>query len=199
MVVVANKHIFGGGPYSVAGGKMIREVGKPLRTMAEITVKPRKGGRKVGKVYRAGVSPPFMPEKMTEPFHPGGNSVCYMIQTAHLMGCDPIYLLAFTLESGTPYHFGKVNPVTRTGAFYDPDPPLDWLRWYEERYPGRVRVCSGWSGPIYDVFQLERFDAVQEEAQGQDAERHEPEADGQDRQASTSAERSAKGQEEWWG
>jgi hypothetical protein len=171
MVVVANTHIFGGGPYSVAGGKMAREVGKPQRTLAEIAIARRKGGVKIGKTFRPGMVQPFMPKKITEPYHPSGNSVCYMIQTAHLMGCDPIYLLGFTLQSGTPYHFGKVNPVTRKGAFYDIDPPMHWLQWYESCYPGRVKVCSGWSGPIYEVFQLERFHA--EEAEGPDAERNE--------------------------
>lgn len=157
--MVANKHIFGGGPYSVAGGKMAREIGKPQRTMVEIKIKQRKAGRKVGPAqYRAGLEPPFMPEKPTDFYHPGGNSVCYLIQTAHLMGCDPIYLLGFTMQSGTPYHFGRINPVTKRGAFWDVIPPMDWLKWYEGRYPGRVRVCSGWSGPIYEVFKLERFD-----------------------------------------
>lgn len=212
MVVVANKGIFGGGAYSVAGGKMARELGKPVRTLAEISVRARRKGKKVGPLqYRAGCEPAYMPEKITDQYHPGGNSVCYLIQTAHLMGCDPIYLLGFTMESGTPYHFGRINPVTKRGAFWDVVPPMDWLRWYESRYPARVMVCSGWSGPIYDVFKLERFheseaiDRHESEAHGGDVSGVQQSGQGSDASAGDDQARSQSGlprQEEtpvWWG
>lgn len=160
MACVVSKHIFGGGVYSTTHNKLLKMVGSGQRHLAEIVVKRRgRGMRMPNGAYRANVEPNWMPEKITDPYHPGGNSLCYLIQTAHLMGFDSIYAMGFTLQSGTPYAFGRTNPVTRRKAFYDGEVPLLWLRWYEARYPGRVRLLPGWSGPIYEVFQTEGFDA----------------------------------------
>jgi hypothetical protein len=156
LVVVASKKIFGGGPYSVAGSNSLRVVGRRKWPIAEISIQPAKGAVRTqsGKVQRQH-TPPFMPKSMREQFHPGGNSLCYMIQTAHLMGCSPIYCLGFTLVSGTGYFFGLENPATGKRSFYsDPDRAIEWLRWYQSRWPGRVRLWPGWSGPIYDVLEV---------------------------------------------
>ena len=62
-------------------------VGKGQRQLAEVGIKNRgRGMRLPNGVYRAKVHPNYMPEKITAPWHPGGNSLCYMIQLAHLMG-----------------------------------------------------------------------------------------------------------------
>lgn len=129
-------------------------IGKGEYPLTEIKIAPSKGGiRDQRGVWRASVVPPFMPKKITDDYHPGGNSACYTIQTAHLMGCEQIYLLGFTLESGVGYHFGLTNPVTQKRSFYSAEAPLHWLSWYEKCYPGRVKLMPGWQGPIYDVFE----------------------------------------------
>jgi len=179
MVVIASRHIFGGGPYSVAGSSQLKFVGRKKWPVSEITIgRPGPGRRDRGGVYRPGWVAPFMPKKITEPYHPGGNSVCYMIQTAHLMGCDPIYLLGFTLLPGSGYFFGSSNPVTRVRSVYDTDRALDWLRWYQERYPSRVKLWPGWQGPIYEA--LEVLDDEQAKALSGTQSRHQPDTEGVD-------------------
>ena len=111
-------------------------------------------------VRRNGISPPFMPESLAAEYHPGGNSVCYTIQTAHLMGAGEIFLLGFTLKSGSHYEFGDKNPVTKRGSIYDTHRALAWLSWYESKWPGRARVTEGWGGPIYDVLQKVSYDEL---------------------------------------
>ena len=155
MVIVANKGIFGGGLYSSVGSKQLRMVGVRNRRIAEITIAPVHGGvrAKNGQIKKPLVEP-YMPASFTKPFHPGGNSACFTIQTAHLMGCNPIYLLGFTLQSGTGYFFGRTNPVTRRSALYDQERALSWLTWYRQANPGRAKLWPGWSGPIYDVLEV---------------------------------------------
>lgn len=104
-------------------------------------------------VRRNGISKPFMPKRITDEYHPGGNSATYTIQTAHLMGSEEIYLLGFTLKSGGRYFFGDKNPVTKRTSIYDERRALDWLAWYESQWPGRARLVEGWDGPIADVLQ----------------------------------------------
>jgi hypothetical protein len=111
--------------------------------------------------------PPFMPKRITDPYHPGGNSLCYMIQTAHLMGCSPIYCLGFTLENGTGYFFGLENPVTNRRSFYaDPVRAIEWLRWYRSQWPGRVKLWPGWSGPVYEALEVVTDDEAQQLIRG---------------------------------
>lgn len=174
MAVVVAKTIFGGGPYSTTHSRQLRMVGGGERRLTEITIKRAKGGfRDQRGVFRASITPPFMPEKPSDPYHPGANSVCFAIQTAHLMGCNPIYLLGFTLQSGTGYHFGLQNPILKTRSFYVAEIPLNWLKWYESCYPGRVKLWPGWSGPIYEVFD-------EAEVGLPNGARDEPDADGAD-------------------
>src|SRR4030095_168793 len=173
MVIVANKHIFGGGPYSSAGGKQLRIVWQQQRQIAEISVAPVSGGvRDKNGLMRKPKIDPYLPQHITHPYHPGGNSVCYTIQTAHLMGCDPIYLLGFTLQNGSNYFFGRTNPVTKRHSLYDQDRALSWLTWYRSAFPGRARLWPGWTGPIYDV--LETADEAQLRS------RHQPDPHGGD-------------------
>ena len=131
-------------------------IGRRKPWIVEYAIERAKGGRRRDDgTFVNGESAPYLPESYRDGFHPGGNSVCYCIQHAHLWGADPIYLLGFTLENGSSYEFGRTNPVTRRPAFYEQDRALSWLRWYEAQYPGRVRLMPGWSGPIYDVFKTE--------------------------------------------
>lgn len=67
------------------------------------------------------------------------------------MGAAEIVLMGFTLQSGVGYEHGRMNPVTGKSSFYLPEAPLAWLRWYQESFPGRVKLAKGWSGPIYDA------------------------------------------------
>lgn len=142
----------------MAGRGQLKMVGSRKWPVFEISIaQPPRGAVRKG-VYRTGWADPYLPKRITDPYHPGGNSVCYMIQTAHLMGCDPIFLLGFTLSAGTPYFFGRQNPVTRRPSFYDEDRALHWLKWYETEHPGRARLMPGWDGPIYRVLRTERID-----------------------------------------
>lgn len=127
----------------------------------EIEIARSKGVRKCpdGR-NRNAIAPPYMPEDLSKAFHPGGNSCCFAIQLAHLMGCDPLYLLGFTLVSGTRYFFGDKNPALSRASIYDSDRALHWLRWYAQVYPGRVKLVPGWDGPLQDIFETVQFDEL---------------------------------------
>ena len=139
-------------------------VGNRTWPISAIKIKSLKGvpGKRVkikgGGVWHRNIHPPYIPEHITEHYHPGGNSLCYSIQTAHLMGCHPIYAMAFTLQSGTGYFHGLTNPATRTRSLYDTERALSWLRWYENNFPGKVRLVPGWEGPLSDIFSTETID-----------------------------------------
>lgn len=107
-------------------------------------------------MFRPPLVQPFMPKSIRDAYHPSGNSLCYMIQTAHLMGCDPIYCVGFTLQTGTGYFFGRKNPVLGRTTIYDHNRAFDWLRWYGAKY-GRAVLWPGFQGPVYDV--METLDA----------------------------------------
>lgn len=143
---------------------MLRMVGQRKWPISEIRIKDLNGkpGKRVEVkgvgIWHRNICPPFIPAKFTDEFHPGANSLCFGIQTAHLMGCNPIYLLAFTLKSGSGYFHGLSNPVHKGRSIYDVDRALDWCRWYEGAFPRRVRLLPGWEGPVYDVFATEALD-----------------------------------------
>jgi hypothetical protein len=125
-------------------------------TKVEFRIKaPTHGGRRVGARWHNTATAPFLPAKATDEFHPSGNSLCYAIQWALLMGADPIRLLGFTLQSGSPYPWGPNNPVTGKPSFYDVERALDFLRFVERTHPGRVRPLAGWEGPLYSVLRPE--------------------------------------------
>jgi hypothetical protein len=111
--------------------------------------------------------PPYFVKNLDEPFHPGGNSLCYALQFALLMEADPIYLMGFTLVSGGGYEFGRDNPVKKAGrsrpAFYDVERAMEWLREVEKKWPGRVRLLPGWSGPLQDLFSIEPMPRVKQD------------------------------------
>lgn len=168
MVALANAGIFAPGPYSQKSpNAAIRLVGKSYGySLATFRVKKLSGGRRMPDGYfERNLEPPFMPSSPQELFHPGGNSVCYAIQWGFIMGADPIFLLAFTLQKHGGYEFGPTNPVTRLGSGAKwrtelPVRPLHWLSWVEKTWPGRVRLLPGWSGPIYDVLETEKLSAA---------------------------------------
>jgi hypothetical protein len=182
MVVVAGANIFGGGVFSTAHARKMKMVGQGQRSITEIKIKSLGGARrtKTGSIEFA-VEPPYMPASISEPFHPGANSLCFAIQLAHLMGCSPIFAVGFTLQNGSGYHFGRINPVTKRSTFYEQKRALAWCEWHAASFPGRVQLDPGFSGPIYDIFPKANFDEVQEPAGSHAADdgRHEPEsADG---------------------
>lgn len=125
-------------------------------TKVEFRIKPvSHGGRRLGNAWHNTAMPPFLPARATDEFHPSGNSLCYAIQWALLMGADPIRLLGFTLQPGSPYPWGVENPVTHRPSIYQTERALDFLRFVEKTYPGRVRPLTGWEGPLYSVFRPE--------------------------------------------
>lgn len=153
-MVVLNKGVFGGGIYSTRGSRFLRMVGKQEAKPYLISIAKPQGFRKDtrGK-HRLGITPPYMPKKITDIYHPGGNSLCYGIQTLHLMGCNPIIAVGFTLQSGSNYFFQGGNPVNkRKSTFYDTDRALDWLSWYQKTYPDRMLLDPSGNGPVYKVF-----------------------------------------------
>lgn len=179
-MIVANSKIFGGGAYSVAGSNMLRMVGNKRWPIAGISIQPAAKGvkRKKDGHLRREITPAFMPETFRDDYHPTGNSLGYMIQTAHLMGCDPIYCLGFTLANGTGYFHGLENPSTKKRSIYDSDRLFDWLRWYRRMWPGRAKLWPGWSGPVYDVLEVADEAEVRRllEASPADGEGHQPDA-----------------------
>lgn len=143
------------------GEALARQVGtRQIRPYHIQVARPRGTVLCEDGVRRNGVSPPFMPKSLTEEYHPGGNSLCYTIQTAHLMGSERMLCLAFTLRDGSSYFFGDRNPVTNRRTAYDSRRALDWLAWYEKRWPGRAKLVEGWDGPAYDVLQTVTCDEL---------------------------------------
>jgi hypothetical protein len=160
MGVVVNKGIFGGGVYSTAHGRRLRMVGRGERQMAEITIQPlRRGVRTQNGKWKLNSVPPYLPKSVTDQFHPSGNSLCFAIQLAHVMDCNPIYAVGFTLQTGLGYFFGRTNPVTRKTSHYEQDRALEFCRWYEKQFPGRVLLDPSFGGPIREVFSEAKFDA----------------------------------------
>ncbi len=158
-------------------------IGSNAHQMCEIGITRKRGGtRGRDGLWRPSHMDPYLPESFKDDYHPGGNSLCYMIQTAHLLGAESVVLLGFTLKNGTGYHFGLTNPVTRKRAFYETERPLHWLRWFESRYPGRVKLFPGWEGPLNEV-----FDEVA--LPDQEAEQPDPQVEGLPSQAEPRAAR----------
>jgi hypothetical protein len=152
MVVVANQRMFGGGVYSTAHARKARMIGRSERRIAGISVEPVscRGRNKDGSI-RWAESPARMPKRLSDPFHPGANSLCFAVQLAHLMGCNPIVAVGFTLQNGLSYFFGRNNPVTGTTTVYETKRALAWLRWYGEQWPGRLQLDPSFDGPVYEV------------------------------------------------
>ncbi len=96
--------------------------------------------------------PPHLVNTADEAFHFGGNSVCYAIQWAHLMGASACYLMGFTLQSGTGYFFMPEGQVpTKGSGIYETDRAIAFLRLVQEQKPGWLHLVDGWTGPIYDL------------------------------------------------
>lgn len=141
-----------------------RAIGMPARQVYTYRIKHPGSCRKVfrlqdGRTARwPEMQEAFVPQKFSDEFHPGGNSLCYMTQIAHLLGAGPIYALGFTLQGGSPYFCGRMHPLTEKPSIYDTDRALHWLSWYESAYPGKLKLLPGFSGPVYDVLQTENLD-----------------------------------------
>jgi hypothetical protein len=140
--------VFGGGIFSTAHSSKLKTVGSKKIKPVEIRIRKFRGiERKHGKL---GLRPfPFyVPKSANDEFHPGGNSLCFAIQLAHVMGANPIICSGFTLESGSRYFFGEANPVTRRRSFYQQGLAMDWLRGYQAAHPGRARLDPLFGGPV---------------------------------------------------
>jgi hypothetical protein len=138
----------------------VRMVGGEQRTLSEIGISRLTGAHRAknGTMSYA-LMPPFIPTTLRQDLHHGGNSLCFAIQIAHLMGADPIYAVGFTLQNGSNYFFSRTNPVTRKPTVYQHERALAWLAWYQSKFPGRVLLDPSFNGPVYDVFKKANFDA----------------------------------------
>jgi len=163
VVALINEAILsGGGIYGrQSAGLAVKLIGKQKAAhVCGYKIQRTTGGKIVNRNWIANVPPPFLPKSYNDQFHQTGNSLGYCIQHATLMGAKEIVLLGFTLKSGSAYEFGRINPVTKRPPEYDLDghvaPVLNFCRFYEKRFPGRVKLAKGWEGPIYDakVFQV---------------------------------------------
>jgi len=139
----------------------MRVVGKRTVYPTQISIEPTRGGRRLpsGQYRRTGLAP-YCPKTAGEAYSFGGNSLCYALQTAKILGCNRAYLLGFTLANGAGYFFGAENPVTRKKTFYDADVPMEWCRWFASRYPGYARLLPGFGGPIEDIFEHATLDEL---------------------------------------
>jgi hypothetical protein len=150
------------------GAALARMIGSKKINPYQITIAKAKGTVLCPDgVRRNGITDPYMPEDLEAEFHPGGNSLCYTIQTAHLMGSKDILCMGFTLKSGGRYFFGtEKNPITKRASIYDTHRALGWLSWYESQWPGRARLMEGWGGPVYDVLQQVTHEELREQFGG---------------------------------
>lgn len=162
MVALINEAIFsGGGIYGKRpAGLMVKALGQsPSAHVCRYKIKRTKGGvRKRDGKWCPNVPPPWLPKNYDTPFHPTGNSVAYCIQHATLMGASEIVLMGFTLKDGSSYEFGRFNPVTKKPPIYNSEPTLAFCRWYQQQFPGRIRLAKGWDGPLYDAGIFEVID-----------------------------------------
>lgn len=140
-------------------GIQVRTIGRDDLKVVPFAINNHKRAekRRVGQRMVANAEKPYFLTRADQAFHFSGNSVCYALQWALIMEADPIYLMGFTLQSGSPYEFGQTNPATKKPAFYnDLWRPLEWLEEFERRWPGRARLLPGWNGPIYDVLSTDQ-------------------------------------------
>ena len=143
------------------GDKLSRMVGTKLIETYNITIAKPKGTVLCDDgVRRNGISKPYMPKLITDEYHPGGNSICYVLQTAHHMAAKEMILMGFTLKSGGSYFFGDKNPVTKRASIYDERRSLDWLIWFETTWPGKAKLVEGWDGPVYDILDTVSYDEL---------------------------------------
>lgn len=161
MVALVNEAIFtGGGVYGKQSASlMVRTLGRsPSAHVCRYKIKRTKGGVRRSGRWHPNVPDPWLPKTYEDAFHPSGNSLAYCIQHATLMGASEIVLLAFTLQTGSAYEFGRFNPVTRKPPTYNHEPVLRFCEWYQRQFPGRVRLVKGWEGPLYEARIFEEID-----------------------------------------
>jgi hypothetical protein len=158
MVVLMSQGMLGAGAFGktplslqirTIGGDNLKVVKFPIQNAR------RAPGRTINGKYHPNAAPPYFVDQADKPFHYGANSICYALQWGLLMGADPIYLMGFTLQSGTAYEFGSTNPATKRASTYNIWRAIEWCGELEKRWPGRVRLLPGWKGPIYDVFPVD--------------------------------------------
>lgn len=153
-VVLATTGIFGHGSfYSGKSPNVARQLGQNAPHIVHFRIQTP-----IGRGYRDQATgffhrpadPPRLVASPDEPFHFGGNSVCYALQWAHLMGASAVYLMGFTMQSGSGYFFMQGKPTKASGV-YEVDRANAFLRLVQEQRPGWVQLVDGWSGPIYDL------------------------------------------------
>jgi hypothetical protein len=157
-IVICTTAIFGkGSVYSAKSPNVARQLGinqGPHRCHFRIHM-PDKGGWRDPQtgIFHRPMSEPFSVSDPNQPFHYGGNSLCYALQWAEIMGASSAILMGFTLNSGSGYFFlpeGQ-RPTRNSGIDYEPNRVMMSLRALEARKPGWAKVVDGWDGPLYDL------------------------------------------------
>lgn len=138
-----NKKLFGAGVISPAQSRLLRMIGRGEARRVEISIEDCSASQ---------IKPPRIPKSLEDPLHPGGNSLCYAVQVAHLMGAARIVAVGFTLQTGSRYQHEGGNPATRleTAKYGNIKRPLSWLAWYCRKFPARMQLDATFSGPLYD-------------------------------------------------
>lgn len=144
VLAVVNKKIFGGGIMSPSHSRHLRMIGQGEARRVEIEIESCSASQK---------RPNRIPANFADPLHPGGNSLCYAVQIAHLMGADQIVAVGFTLKSGSRYQHKGGNPATRceTARYGDISRPMSWLSWYCNTFPGKLALDVTFEGPLYEL------------------------------------------------
>jgi hypothetical protein len=154
-IVICTTSIFGKGSiYSAKSPQVARELGKQKPHQCYFRIKMQEGGYRDPKTgfFHRPMSEPFFVSDPTQPFYFGGNSVCYALQWAEIMGASSAILMGFTLRSGSGYFFmPEGQKPTRHSGIYEVDRALGFVRALEARKPGWAKVVDGWDGPLYDL------------------------------------------------
>jgi len=157
-VVICTTSIFGRGSiYSAKSPNIARELGKNSKPhQCHFRINMSQGGYRDPKTgfFHRPMSEPFFIMDPTQPFYFGGNSLCYALQWAEIMGASSAALMGFTLKSGSGYFFlPDGQKPTRHSGIYELDRASAFLRALEARKPGWAKAVDGWDGPIYDLLQ----------------------------------------------
>ena len=154
-IILATQGIFGGGSYySAKSPNVARFVGGEVPLKVFFKIKMSQGGYRdpnTGFFHRP-MAEPYLCSDPTQPFYFGGNSLCYALQWAHIMGASMALLMGFTLKSGSGYFFlPNGQKPTKSSGIYEMDRARGFLSVLEAQKPGWAKVVDGWEGPVYDL------------------------------------------------
>jgi hypothetical protein len=153
-IVLASKGIFGrSGYYSWKSPNIARIVGRPGKPHIEMfnILAPQRGRTDPKtRIYHPTLPAPYLATAPDHPFFLGGNSACYAINWAHLMGAKDCVLYGFTMKSNGGYFFGNGEKPTPQSGIYDTRYLKPFMEFVAQHEPGFVKLAKGWEGPLYD-------------------------------------------------